>query len=64
MYFDSDRDGAATIYTSTGGGPWSIPAAVSELDGYFRPDVTPDGRTMVLTRIAADGKTDVYQSTR
>lgn len=66
MYFDSDRDGAVTMYTTTRQetGGWSIPVEVPELAGYLRADVTPDGRLMVLSRIAADGTTDLYESRR
>jgi len=69
MYFDSDRAsaGESTIYVSTrplGGGAWSVPHDVPEVAGGLRPDVTPDGRYMVLAKLSADGTTDLYESHR
>jgi len=64
MYFETARDGAMTIYTATRlpGDPWNAPTAVPELAGFERPDVLPDGKYMVLTKPAADGYYDLYES--
>ena len=65
MYFDSDRNGAATMYTTRQeAGAWAAPVEVPELAGFLRPDITPDGRLMVVARTQPDGTTDLYESRR
>jgi hypothetical protein len=57
----------AVIYRSTrplDGGPWSVPEAVAELAGGFRPDVTADGHYMLLNMLGDTGSTDLFETWR
>jgi Tol biopolymer transport system component len=67
LYLHREAGGVFEIMRATKspeGGAWSLPEAVAELAGAHRPEVSSDGRTMLLSLTAGDGLADIYESHR